>query len=93
MIMENRYNSTLLDAELRAEGLAILGCSSQGRIDWKKPPSEVERKKAEAVLKAHNPKSLPPRESKLEALRSKRRQGKALSEEEMREAIDFSLGV
>jgi hypothetical protein len=92
-MMENRYNASVLDAELRAAGLDIVGCCSTGRIDWKQSPSPAEKKKADAILKAHDPKALSPRNARIEALRSKRKQGKALSPQEMKDAIDLFLRV
>ncbi len=44
-----------LDEELRAAGLRIDGCSSDGRIDWVSPPSPAEQATAAAVLAAHDP--------------------------------------
>lgn len=88
---ENAYNAATLDAELRSAGLEILGCSSTGRIDWKKPPSAADKKKAESVLKTHDPNALAPRETKLKALLEKRRQGKILTAQDIQDAIDLLL--
>ncbi len=50
------YNTTKLDGELKAAGLPIVGCSSDGRIDWAEGhPTAEERAAAEAVLAAHDP--------------------------------------
>ena len=91
--MEDRYNATVLDEELRAAGLKIHGCSSTGRIDWVSPPSNADQKKADSILKAHNPIALPSRQEKLEALRQKRRQGKTLNPQDLQEAIDLMLDI
>lgn len=94
--MADPYHATVLDSELRAAGLDIHGCSSKGRIDWKRPPTAVEQKKADAVLKAHDPTKPGPREvqaAKLEMLRAKRRAGKALTAKEQQELLDHILGV
>ena len=91
--MSKVFDATLLDNELKAAGLHILGCASTGRIDWKKPPNAAELKKAEAVLKAHDPKALPIGEVKLEELRAKRRAGKPLSAREQQHLLDLLLGI
>jgi hypothetical protein len=49
------YDATSLDQELRAAGLLIAGCSSEGRIDWVSPPTQQERQIAQQVLAAHDP--------------------------------------
>ena len=46
---------TQLDAELKAAGLRIHGCASDGRIDWIDPPTQTQRDSAAAVLAAHDP--------------------------------------
>ena len=46
---------TQLDADLKAAGLRIHGCASNGRIDWIAPPTQTERDAAAAVLAAHDP--------------------------------------
>ena len=51
------FDSTQLDAELRAAGLSIVGCSSDGRIDWASPPTPTQLTTAQAVLVAHDPAS------------------------------------
>lgn len=56
-------NATKLDKELRAAGLAIHGCSSDGRVDfadgtsWRPgdPADTPERATAAKVVAAHNP--------------------------------------
>ena len=46
---------TRLDADLKAAGLRIHGCASDGRIDWVAPPTQTEQNTAAAVLAAHDP--------------------------------------
>jgi hypothetical protein len=54
------YNATRLDGELRAAGLPIAGCSSDGRIDWLPGhPTPQEEAAAAAVLAAHDPTPVP----------------------------------
>ena len=53
--MENKYNSTKLDAELKAAGLPIVGCSSDGRIDYSREITEQEAQLAQSILDAHDP--------------------------------------
>lgn len=91
--MNDPYNSTVLHEDLIAAGLEIAGCTSKGRIDWKKPPSASDKAKAEAVLKAHKPTTRPSRESRLDALRTKRRAGQVLTAAEQQELMDLLLGV
>lgn len=52
------YDVTLLDAQLRATGCNIAGCSSTGRIDWATPPTVVELALAEQVKAAHDPDAM-----------------------------------
>lgn len=49
------FDATQLDAELRAAGLRIHGCSSDGRIDWITAPSMQDESRAQAALTAHVP--------------------------------------
>ncbi len=91
--MNDPYNATTLDGELRAAGLRIHGCSSRGRIDWVSPPTAAEEKKAEAVLKAHDKTKLPAKEARLGELREKRRSGKPLTAAEQQEMLDHLMGV
>ena len=49
------FDSTSLDAELKAAGLVIHGCSSDGRIDWTTPPTTAQLATAQAVLSTHDP--------------------------------------
>ena len=91
--MTDPYNSTTLDEELRAAGLDIHGCSSKGRVDWKKPPTPAEEKKAKEILRSHDPRRLPRREARLEELKEKRRKGQALTPQEYQEVLDLLLKI
>jgi hypothetical protein len=65
------YNPTRLDAELRAAGIPIDGCASDGRIDFRPEATEVDRTRADAILAAHDPRPLlppPSLESRVAAL-------------------------
>lgn len=48
-------NAAKLDAELRAAGVPIDGCSSGGRIDYRPEATDGHRAIAAAVLAAHDP--------------------------------------
>jgi outer membrane murein-binding lipoprotein Lpp len=91
--MSDAYNATVLDEELRAAGLAIVGCSSKGRIDWASPPTAADAARAEQVKAAHDPAKPPAREARLEALRAKRRAREPLTDAEKQDALDLFLGV
>ena len=65
------YNATKLDAELKAAGLKIAGCSSNGRVDFIDPPTQQEIAIAEAVKAAHDPLAMTGSELRLDALRAK----------------------
>lgn len=50
------YDVLVLDAELRAAGLRIYGCSSDGYIAWSDdPPTGADLATAKGVLAAHDP--------------------------------------
>lgn len=49
------YDATSLHAELRAAGLRIHGCASDGRIDWASTPTGADLATARGVLAAHDP--------------------------------------
>ena len=51
----SKYDPYALDAELKASGLDIHGCSSTGRIDWRSPPTPAQEQQAQAVLAVHDP--------------------------------------
>lgn len=44
-----------LDAQLRAAGVPIHGCTSKGRIDFREEASANDRAYAAAILAAHDP--------------------------------------
>lgn len=51
------YDSTQLDAELRAAGLPLAGCDSTGRVTWPVgvTPTPAQLATIQAVLAAHDP--------------------------------------
>jgi|GEM_PF-6648701 len=49
------YDPTILHEDLIAAGLPIVGCASNGRIDWMGVPTAAELDKAEEVKAAHDP--------------------------------------
>lgn len=53
------YDATRLDAELKAAGLEIEGCSSAGVIWWATPPTPEQEAAAQQVLDAHDPTPRP----------------------------------
>lgn len=83
------FNATILDQELKAAGLRIHGCSSDGRIDWIQPPTAKELKLAEQVKKNHDPNL----KSRIEELREKRRAGKKFTAAEKDEILDLLLSI
>ena len=87
------YNATRLDAELRAAGLDIGGCSSTGRVDWNSPPSAGDLALAAQVKAAHDPAAKTTRETSIDAIRAKRVLGQSLTSEEILAVIDHFLGV
>jgi len=91
--MSDPYNATTLDAELRAAGLEIHGCSSRGRIDWKNPPTPQEEATAAAVLTEHDKTKLSTQEAFFKNMKAKRRAGQLLTPEEQAKIMDMFLGV
>jgi hypothetical protein len=49
------YDATALDGELKAAGLSVAGCKSDGTIWWVGVPSAGNLTTAAGVLAAHNP--------------------------------------
>ena len=91
--MANNYNATVLDAELRAAGLPIVGCTSEGVIEWASTPTSEQLSTSRTVMAAHDPSRLPARQAKLESLRAKRRAGTTLSTQDIQDALDVLLEV
>ena len=56
--MADDYNPTKLDAELKAAGLNIAGCSSKGRVDWIGTPTAQELSTADQVKQNHEKRDL-----------------------------------
>lgn len=48
------FDVASLDQELRAAGVPIHGCASDGRVDFKPEATDAHRAKAEEVKAAHN---------------------------------------
>lgn len=48
-------NVEKLDAELRAAGIPIDGCSSTGQIDYRPEATQAQRDQGAAILAAHDP--------------------------------------
>ncbi len=48
-------NARKLDAELRAAGIPIDGCSSNGTIWFRAEATEAQKKQAQDILAAHDP--------------------------------------
>lgn len=47
------YNSGKLIRELQSEGLAVVGVSSDGRVDWSTKPSDVDLFLADEIKNKH----------------------------------------
>jgi len=56
-----KYNATRLDGELKAAGLLIHGCDSDGGISWVSPPTPDQEAIARQILAAHDPTPRPSR--------------------------------
>lgn len=48
------YDALQLDTELRAAGLRIHGCDSDGRVDWVDPPTPDDLATAQVTRSAHD---------------------------------------
>jgi len=59
------YNAERLFAELRAAGCRVIGCASDGRVDYGPDADESDRVKAAQVLAGHD--ASPTREQRLRA--------------------------
>jgi hypothetical protein len=90
--MEDKFNPDKLDAELKAAGLPIAGCSSTGRIDYTRQITPAEAATAQAILEAHDPKPAPviTNDEKLEALWQQIAEGDAEAVERLRERLNPS---
>ena len=53
-------DATQLDAALRAAGVPIDGCSSEGRVDFQGSATAAQRQQAEAIIAAHRANPPPP---------------------------------
>ena len=53
------YGATQLHQELVAAGLSIHGCSSEGDVCWKEPPTPDQETMAERIKAAHDPEKMP----------------------------------
>lgn len=53
-LVADDYNPTILDGELKAAGLQIHGCDSNGIVSWRQSPTANDLVTAEQVKAQHN---------------------------------------
>jgi hypothetical protein len=91
------YDPKGLHLALVAAGLEIEGCSSEGRIDWKSPPTMQQLAQAEAIKSAHDSLAREQRRiaqtARFNILRDKRRAGNVLTAAEIAEVLDLLMDV